>query len=180
MLVGKLFVTLLPFGNIAYRVNVMSAFFAAGAVALLFKLVRRYFEADCLTAFAVTLLFAASPAVVALSRVAEMYTSSACLAAAILYCLFSNHPRGTSYAALLLGLGLSVHPTLIFLSPLFLISPARSVSRSSGLFFLLGLIRLPLPPCRFASQHPVVELGRSLPNWRNFWRVVTRAPIMGD
>src|SRR5439155_8186141 len=83
------------------------------------------------------ILFATCPAVVALARVAEMYTLSACLAAAILYCLLLEDRHGTSYAALLLGLGLSVHPTLIFLLPLFLVSHERSFTRRTGLFFLL-------------------------------------------
>src|SRR5438552_15128548 len=37
VLLGKFFVTILPFGNVAYRVNVMSAFFAAATAAILYK-----------------------------------------------------------------------------------------------------------------------------------------------
>ena len=82
LLVGKLFVTLLPFGNVAYRVNVMSAFFAAVTVCLLFQLLSRGNEINKWLALVPVLLFATSPAVIALARVAEMYTLSACLAAA--------------------------------------------------------------------------------------------------
>ncbi len=190
VIIGKLFVTLLPFGNIAYRVNVMSAFFAAATVSILFIVIPAVVSGDpsidsrfrgndikSWTSLIVVFLFATSPAFVALARVAEMYTLSACLAVAILYCLYSNHPRGTSYAALLLGLGLSVHPTLIFLVPLFFISPARPLARSSALFFLLGLSIFLYLPLR-AAQHPLLNWGDPS-HWRNFWRVVTRADYGG-
>jgi len=180
VLVGKLFVTLLPFGNIAYRVNVMSAFFAAAAVGILYAVISAVVSGNDLkrwAAFVVVVLFATSPAVITLARVAEMYTLSACLAAAILYYLLSDHPHGTSYAALLLGLGLSVHPTLIFLVPLFFISPARLCTRRTVFFFLLGLSIFLYLPIR-ASQHPLLNWGDPS-SWRNFWRVVTRADYGG-
>ena len=93
MLLGKLFATIVPLGNIAYRVNVMSAFFAACAVALLFEVLQvqrlgsdpfmhletgNSAKVDLTPAVHTVLcvLFAISPAVVALARVAEMYTLS--------------------------------------------------------------------------------------------------------
>ena len=42
VLLGKLFVTLMPFGNIAYRVNVMSAVFGAATSVVLYTLLRRH------------------------------------------------------------------------------------------------------------------------------------------
>ncbi len=190
VLLGKAFVTLLPFGNIAYRVNVMSAVFAAGTVTLLYKLLSSPTVTgggrkgtpttagnDKFSALAVTLLFAASPAVTALARVAEMYTLSAFLAALIVLCLQSDNPRGPSWAALILGLGLSVHLTLIFLLPLFLIAPARTLTRSTFLYFLLGLCVFLYLPIR-AAQDPVVNWGDPS-SWRNFWRVITRADYGG-
>ena len=111
VLLGKLFVTLLPFGNIAYRVNVMSALFAAFSISILYAVISKGIKNWA--ALVVVVLFATSPAVVALARVAEMLLS-AFLAAAILYCLLGDFPNGTSYAALLLGLGLSVHIPHLF------------------------------------------------------------------
>ena len=58
----------------------------------------------------------------------------------------------------MLGLGLSVHPTLIFLAPLFLIHPPRTFSRRTALFFLLGLSVFLYLPIR-AAQHPLVNWG---------------------
>jgi hypothetical protein len=194
ILLGKLFVTVLPFGNVAYRVNVMSAFFAAAAVAMLYKVLVRICHSDGPAYAGVTaVLFATSPAVVALARVAEMYTLSACLAAMILFCLLSEDPRGMAWAALLLGLGLSVHPTLIFLAPLFAVQFPRGEGRweigdvsplphhpspfRPILFFLLGLSVLLYLPIR-AAQHPLLNWGDPS-HWRNFWRVVTRADYGG-
>jgi len=198
VIVGKLFTLLLPFGNIAYRINVLSALFAAGMAAVLYRLLllacsrcpmpRR--ESIGVSAI-VTVLLATSPAVIALARVAEMYTLAAFLSAAILYCLLSDDPRGISCAALLLGLGLSVHPTLIFLTPLFVsayrregvsamkndVTPSRRHALTPILFFLLGLSVFLYLPIR-ASQHPLVNWGDPS-TWRNFWRVVTRADYGG-
>jgi hypothetical protein len=176
VLLGKLFVTVLPFGNVAYRVNVMSAFFAALTVLVLFRVLYRW--GPPLGAFMVVLLYATSPAVMALARVAEMYTLSSCLAIGILWCLLSpGLAKGSSWAALLLGLGLSVHPTLIFLLPLFFISPHQSFTRSSALYLLLGLSVFLYLPIR-ASQHPLINWGDPS-HWRNFWRVITRADYGG-
>jgi len=194
VLVGKLFVTLMPFGNVAYRVNVMSAFFAAATATLLFRFLSspRRKSGPSQTEFWVpacagmtstacagvtTILFATSPAVIALARVAEMYTLAAFLAAAILLCLQRNSARAFCGAALLLGLGLSVHPTLIFLLPLFLCSSVRPFPRVSLLYFVLGLTVFLYLPIR-ASEHPLVNWGDPS-TWRNFWRVVTRADYGG-
>ncbi len=183
VLLGKLFITILPFGNVAYRVNVMSAFFAAAAVAVLFRVLHRL--GSGFGALVVTLLFAASPAVTALARVAEMYTLSAFLTCLILSFLLSDDPQATSWAALLLGLGLSVHPTLIFLLPLFVwayrrirvSAPTRRTALTPSLFFLLGLSVFLYLPIR-AAQHPLLNWGDPS-HWRNFWRVVTRADYGG-
>jgi hypothetical protein len=177
VLLGKLFVTVLPFGNVAYRVNVMSAFFAAATASVLYNVLCRLPKTNAFGALASTLLFATSPALVALGRAAEMYSLSACLSALILLCILSEDPKHTAWAALLLGLGLSVHPTLIFLAPLFLISPARTRTRSTALYFLLGLSVFLYLPVR-AAQHPVLNWGDPS-HWRNFWRVVTRADYGG-
>jgi hypothetical protein len=189
VLIGKLFVTLVPFGNVAYRVNVMSAFFAASTVGILYHALRA--SARRWIVIVPILLFATSPAVVALARVAEMYTMAAFFAAAILLCLQGNSPRSFCGAALLLGLGLSVHPTLIFLTPVFVpayrrigvsafdrdVTPTRRHAITPILYFLLGLSVFLYLPIR-ASQHPLVNWGDPS-TWRNFWRVVTRADYGG-
>jgi len=184
VLIGKLFVLLMPFGNIPYRVNVLSALFAAATAALLFRLLlvasRRCLmpqKEAALGATAVTLLFASSPAVISLARVAEMYTLTAWLAVMILLCLSVEDTRGMSMAALFLGLGLSVHPTLIFLLPVFVAAYHRSYKYTPAVYFLMGLTIFLYLPIR-ASQHPPVNWGDPS-HWRNFWRVVTRADYGG-
>lgn len=178
ILIGKVFVTLLPFGNVAYRVNVMSAFFAAATVAVLYGFLSKAEGDDNRwSALAASVVLASAPAFVSLARVAEMYTLSACLAAAILALLFSEHPKAPAGAALLLGLGLSVHPTLIFLLPLFLVRHRQTLQIHTLIYFLLGLSVFLYLPLR-ASQDPPLNWGDPS-QWRNFWRVVTRADYGG-
>src|SRR5437016_12306460 len=106
-----------------------------------------------------------------------MYTLSALLCALILLCLLSDNSKRIAWAALLLGLGLSVHPTLIFIAPLFLALTPRPSPLRPLLFFLLGLTVFLYLPIR-AAQHPLLNWGDPS-HWRNFWRVVTRADYGG-
>ncbi len=177
VLIGKLVVTLLPFGNVSYRVNVMSALFASGAVVVLYRVLVKVTQEKSVVPLILSGLLVVSPAMTALARVAEMYTLSALLTALVVLCLLSEDPRGPSWAALFLGLGLSVHLTLVFLVPLFLIAPSRTITRRSALFFLLGLSIFLYLPLR-AAQDPVLNWGDPS-HWRNFWRVVTRADYGG-
>jgi len=97
------------FGNVAYRVNVLSAFFGAATVVVLWRILHHRQAVSRPAAAAIAALFATAPAVVTLSRVAEMYTLASFLAAVMVACLLSEDPRGGSWALLGLGLGLSVH-----------------------------------------------------------------------
>lgn len=175
VILGKAWVTLFPVGNVAYRVNAMSAFFAALAAVGVYAWSRR--RTSLLVAGGLTLLVATSPAWLSLSRVAEMYTLSGALAFLIYAALDHPDPRGAIIAALALGLGLSVHPTLILLLPLFIVR-GQAVLRTPVIgAFVLGTLVFLYLPIR-ASQDPLLNWGDPS-SWRNFWRVVTRADYGG-
>ena len=181
VILGKVFVTLLPVGNVAYRVNVMSAVFAGLAMAVFGRVLVRRWPSQRAISLAAIVLLATSPAVVSLARVAEMYTLSLFLAIGIFGLLSAGRPGRMPWAALLLGLGLSVHPTLLFLLPLFVPSLLEADHKKpigkTVLFFCVGLSIFLYLPLR-ASQHPLVNWGDP-EHWRNFWRVVTRADYGG-
>src|SRR4029077_4966480 len=83
ILTGKIFTTLVPWGNVAYRVNAFSAFCAAVSLVLVYITAKNLLETSLgqsertmqgVCALTAALLFGMSPAVLSLGRVAEMYT----------------------------------------------------------------------------------------------------------
>ena len=141
----------LPFGNLAWRVNLLSAVSAASAAGLLFLLLRRL-ECRRLVAVAVALAFAFGRVLWSQATLAEVYALAAALLAAILLAVTawgqSREPRALDAAVLLAALGLAHHTTVAMLAPALVayvlltdarlgLSP-RFVLRSAGLM-VLGL-----------------------------------------
>jgi len=128
VLLGKLF-TLLPLGNVAWRVNLASAVFATAAVLVLYALLLRL-TARWLPAFLAALAFAFSSTFWSQAVVAEVYTLHNLLVAAILWLLLGQHktsevsggpPRSAArrWQAIffLVGLSLTNHLTTLLLLP---------------------------------------------------------------
>jgi tetratricopeptide (TPR) repeat protein len=183
VLLGHLFSRLCPWGNAAYRVNLFSAGCASAAAVFLFLTLRNYLRdrgtGGTLIALLLTIAYALTPAVLALAHVAEMYSPSVLVAAAILF-LLSLPKAQPVVASFLLALGLGVHPTLLFLLPLFIpILKKQSLNEKGmmGLFFVLGTSMLLFLPLR-AAAHPLQNWGDPS-HWRTFWRVLTRADYGG-
>ncbi len=144
--------TYLPLGEPAYRVNLASAVYAAGAVFLLYlvclRLTRRV-----LPSAAGALLFGTSETFWSQAVIAEVYTLNALFVAAIILVLLiwrvERRDRYLLLAAFLLGLSLTHHLTSGLLLPaglLFVLlvdrgrlADRRLVLEGSGLF-LLGLL----------------------------------------
>ena len=117
-LLGRLF-TFLPFGDVAYRVNLLSAACGAGTVACLF-LVARKMEASPFPALLSALALAASPAFWSQAVVAEVYTLNSLFVALVLEMLLTSQVRGEPYlilAALAYGLSLAHHRSMVLLLP---------------------------------------------------------------
>ncbi|MDH4207536.1 MAG: DUF2723 domain-containing protein, partial [Anaerolineae bacterium] len=90
ILLGKLF-TLLPIGNVAYRVNLSSALFSACATALLYAITRRLTR-DCWASLLAALSFAFSYAFWSQAVEAEVYALNALFVCGVCYLLLRCHP----------------------------------------------------------------------------------------
>ena len=161
-LLGWLWTRLIPFGSIAWRINLLSAVCGAGAVALVCGIVYRLTR-RIVPALAGAVFLGLSPVFWTLSSVTEVYALHALFVAAVLYLLLvwrdatSHRFRLLALTALIYGLSLSHHRTMILLAPAMavfvLLSPGGRPRRSTGwvgrlirrglalvLAFLVGLL----------------------------------------
>ena len=163
MMLTHLF-TYLPFGDPAYRVNLASAVYAAGAVFLVYfvclRLTRRV-----VPSVAGALLFGTSETFWSQALIAEVYILNALLVAAIILVLFvwrkERKDRYLLLAAFLAGLSLTHHLTSGLLVPaglLFVLlvdrgrlADLRLVLKGAGLF-LLGLLPYLYLPVRASME----------------------------
>ena len=120
MLLGKLFITLVPVADIAYRVNLFSAFMAAVAVALTYLAGRLAARSRWGGLFA-ALITAVSFTFWSQALIAEVYSAGAAFLAAVLVCLLlwerTGKPAPLFAAGLLGGLGLGVHASVGVFAP---------------------------------------------------------------
>lgn len=119
VLLAKLF-TFLPIGDIAWRVNLFSAFCAALTVALVY-LITRKLGAQIVPAVYGSLTLALAPLFWKHASIAEIYApSAACLAfilLAVLHWKETNNPRWLFVAGLFGGLSLGIHTTVALAAP---------------------------------------------------------------
>jgi hypothetical protein len=181
LLLAKPFLAL-PFGTLAFRANLFSAFCFALASAILFNIALQWLQDRkfALPAAAVAALsFGLSPLVWSQAVIAEVYGLQALLSVIILLQSFScPKTRACSFLrGLTLGLALGNHLTSLFLLPLLFFdypSPGRLSFRDIVirlLGFLLGcLVYLILP--LYAAQSPPVNWMGPLA-WSSFWDLVS-------
>lgn len=120
VLLGKIFGTLLPFGNFAYRINLLSAIYAAGTLSgmyLLGRFITRSRVGPVLGAVAMGVAYSFwSQAVIA-----EVYTLATLVLTWSVYCLWrwQEDPfhRGRWVLAAMLLLGLGVHTVVELVVP---------------------------------------------------------------
>ena len=164
LLLGKAFTLLLPVGDVAFRLNVMSAVCAAGTVALLYQILRQL-TGQRAAALAASFLFAFSYYFWAQAVVAEVYTLHTLLVAGLFLLLLrweaSRSDRLLAATALLYGLSLGNHLSAILLAPgiaLFLLmAGGKSLLRPRRLLLLLfcfvaGLGIYVYIPLRYLAQ----------------------------
>lgn len=159
ILAGKLF-SALPFGTVAFRLNLLSAVSLSLAVGLLALTGSRLSPTTGgRTAAAAALLFAVTPLVWGQALVAEVYALNAALAAATLMLLLTTHRPGLS--GFFLGLAVLGHSTSILLLPLALYkTPYRQWPRFATAM-VAGLAPALLLPFFAAGDSPVVWGGVS-------------------
>lgn len=123
VMLGRLAMSILPGPSAAYRLNLMSALFAAGTVGVVFLLTYRLTQNLVIGSFA-SLALALAPRLWYQASVAEPYALNAFYVALVLYLLIAWHQDGapTAYWAALTAYALSFgnHLSMILLLPAFL------------------------------------------------------------
>lgn len=176
-LLGWLF-SRLPVGDLAYRVNLLSALAGAAAVGVMFLTGRRL-GSGRLPAALMAGVFALSTTWWSQATIAEVYTLHGLLVALILYLALSDRGTRTPWLALVFGLALAHHRTTLLLAPgvlVYLLWTDPGVLRRPAdlaklaLAFLLPLALYLYLPLRGQS---VASLdGAVVDSWDNFWRHV--------
>src|SRR5919106_4320871 len=106
-ILGKIFTYLIPFGNVAFRVNFFSAMCGAAAAGMLYVLCRTLLgPSRRFAAAAAALLFAFSQTFWSQAVIAEVYTLNSLLLICVFYMLIRWEGGGALWpAGLFLGLG---------------------------------------------------------------------------
>jgi hypothetical protein len=184
-LLAKLF-TLLPWGAVAQRVNLLSAVCSAGAAALLCRAVRRW-TGDAWCGVLSAGAFAFSPLVWPYAVTAEVFPLNNLLVSALLLVVVlaegaddRRTRRGLCMFALVSGLALSNHHTSVFvIAPLgaYLLWRARALLSPRLLAAMAGAGAVGLSPYLYlpwaASRHPLVAWGDPS-SWSGFWSHLLR------
>jgi 4-amino-4-deoxy-L-arabinose transferase-like glycosyltransferase len=188
-LLGWLFTHIIPFGNIAWRVNIMSAFFGALTVAVLYLVIRRLTRSSQIALF-FSLFFAFSGIFWSQSIRAEVYTLDIFLLISIIYALLRWDETGKAkfiyLTSLCFGLGVSDHHMILLAAPpafiyvlvrnaRILISP--KVLGISALMMALGLsfyLYLPIRTALGPYDNPAYIHHDELYTWDSFFKFVNR------
>ncbi|MGE5262866.1 MAG: DUF2723 domain-containing protein, partial [Acidobacteriota bacterium] len=118
MVLGKIFTTLFAFGNIAYRMNVLSALLGAGAAVFVFLAILQLTSRRTV-AIAGTALFVVNLAMWRQSGVASVGPLQMLLLSALVYALLLWRARRVTltWACFIFGLGLAHHRSILLLAP---------------------------------------------------------------
>lgn len=180
-LLGKIWITLMFWGDLAYRLNIFSAFIGAAAAALLFLVLGRSGVRPLLST-AGSLFWAFSPVVWDQATVIEVYGLTSLLGMLLLWLSLKykekNDFRPLALAAFLAGLGLGNNLSLLWYLPgIAIIAVNRSLLSSgkrlaclTGLF-LLGISVYLYLPLRSLND-PLLNWGDPS-NWPKFLSHVT-------
>jgi hypothetical protein len=180
---GKLF-TLLPFGSVAFRVHLLSAFFGALSCAVLFW-IAQLLTATRLIAYAVAFAYGTSREFWAQAIIAEVYSLNVfffflTMALALLY-LTAPEARTLKWLALLVGLGMSHHWPLYLLSlpgVFAVLWPRLREARRDALpavpFLVVGLLPYAYLVVR-SHMDPAISFYGPLDSWDRFLFFVLRS-----
>lgn len=177
-LLGKMF-TLLPFGNVAFRVNLMSAVCAAVSIGALAYLLQKL-TGNSMASLAGALSLAFASALWSQAVIAEVYALQALIVVSILTALLvgpgSSHKGGTPVGlwcwptvGILFGLGLAHHRTTVLLGPAVILALLTGGRRMAPGPRVLGVTALAaLSPLALYAYLPLR------------WPTVTGAPLSLD
>lgn len=188
IMLGKLF-TYLPFGDAAYRMNLMAAVFGALAAALLF-LVALEVGSRKLPAAGAALILAFSSTFWSQANVAEVYTMHAAFLLGVAYLLLRWRRTGLGvnvlFAGLLYGISLGNNAGMVLPAPaylvLFFLGRRRDLSpglvSGASVLFLIGISVYAYVPIRgFAGA--CHNYGDEINDWADVWALVSGARFQG-
>jgi hypothetical protein len=174
-MLGKLF-TLLPLGSVAFRVNLMSAFFAALTAVIMYNIMK-LFTKHILISLITAWVLSFSYTFWTQSVIAEVYTMNAFFVALLIFILLRwNENKEEKFLYLfsfILGLSFTHHITIFLLVPAFIFYILSCLKKLNiktllimGILFLIGLTPYLYLPIR-ASMNPVMNWGdpSNLPNF---------------
>lgn len=184
VLLGKLF-TFIPLGSIAWRVNLMSAFFGALTIALVYLSINKLVKNKILAA-AGALILAFSATFWSQSVIAEVYTLNTFFVALLVLILLTwqekLHNKYLYLFSFLYGLSLTNHTASVLLAPAFagfivltdksIVENWKLILKMFGLF-LAGLLPYFYIPLR-AYQQASLNWG-PITTWLDVWQHITRA-----
>ncbi len=179
----------LPFGNPAWRINLLSAVAAALAVALMFLLLRRL-EAAPAPALAAALCFGFGPILWSQATLAEVYTLAAALLAVLLLALASwgrtRAPGCLDLAVFLAALGMAHHTSVAMVVPALVVYVLATDRRAAVAPRFLGrgalLVLLGLSPyllVLFRNLQGAPYLGARARTLGELWGVMRGASFEG-
>lgn len=179
-LLGRLWVWLVPFGQLAWKLNLLSSLLMAFSAMFVFRILAALKMPDPVP-FSVSLLYAFSPVIWQQAVFLEVYALTAMIAPlliwlAVRYCQTGDN-RTFLLAAFLAGLGLGNHLSLLWVIPglilLLYLSPFRPAFKLTllgAVLFVAGLSTYLYLPIR-SSLAPLFNWGNP-DNWeRFFWHI---------
>jgi tetratricopeptide (TPR) repeat protein len=167
-IIGKVF-TLIPYGNIAFRMNLMNAFFTSLAVAVVYSTVVLLTKSR-ISGVGASLMLAFSYTIWAQAVLSEAYSLNGFFCSVLVYLVVlwykTKRDRILYYLAFAYGLALTNHVSLAFLLPAFIYLLWKSSKKGFGwdtvkktaLSFIAGLIVYLYIPLR-ASMKPEHNWG---------------------
>lgn len=189
-LLGKIFIHIIPWGNAAYKINLMSAVFGALAVFLTGMVALRIFGSSFILIPLMFLSF--SPAFWRLSQVSEMYSFNAFFAALIMLMVLKIVERAKNKqvdnnlllaTSLACGFATGNHQTIIFIYPAlaWLLFKYKYVNYNnlvkSAIYFVFGLSVYGFLMIRSHTE-PLLDWGNP-ENLKSLFRLMTRADYGG-
>ncbi|MBI2304560.1 MAG: DUF2723 domain-containing protein [Chloroflexi bacterium] len=186
LLLGKIFLRLIPGPEPAYSLNFMSAFFAAATASIIYLTLMAPSPVSGtrrLAALVAALSFALSPLFWSQATITEVYTLNAFFAAFLTYLVkraeFGSSAVLVPLAAFVLGLGFGNHHSLVLFAPgMILVMAAKGLRLRPAVgglaLFFLGLsVYLYLP--WLARQNPPINWGNAQ-DWSGLWWLVSGTP----
>jgi tetratricopeptide (TPR) repeat protein len=179
-ILGRVFTSVIPCGNLSYRMNILSSFFVSLAAVLVY-VITLHMTGQAAVGLMTALIFAVLPDVWRMAVTTEVYGVSLFTAALVLFMLltikFSS--KMLYVLSLIYALGIASHYNLLFLMPalIYWLFVNRYKLKFtdlifSFLFFLLGLSVFLYLPLRSVAQ-PLYD-WEDPQTLERFWQVVAR------